>query len=145
VSALPGLPGPVAATLARWHAMVEAGDLSDVAELLHPDVSFSSPAFWKPYPGPVAVAHVLATAVRNLKDFTYLRSFATAAGHDVVLEFSARIGELQLEGIDMIAFDAAGLITHFEVMIRPMKSLAAVAERMGATLDLSLLGKAPRP
>jgi hypothetical protein len=145
VSALPGLPGPVAATLARWHAMVEAGDLSDVAELLHPDVSFSSPAFWKPYPGPVAVAHVLATAVRNFEDFAYLRSFATAGGHDVVLEFSARIGELQLEGIDMIAFDAAGLITHFEVMIRPMKSLAAVAERMGATLDLSLLGKTSRP
>lgn len=137
------LPAPVAATLDRWHAMVAAQDLADVAELLHPEVQFSSPAFWKPYRGPVAVAHVLQTAVRNLAtDFTYHRSFATADGYGVVLEFSARLDELELKGIDMIAFDDAGLITRFEVMIRPMKSLIRVAEVMGATVNAELLGKA---
>ncbi|HEY2833079.1 MAG TPA: nuclear transport factor 2 family protein [Sporichthyaceae bacterium] len=143
MSDLSTLPAPAAATLTRWHAMVAALDLTDVAELLAADVEFSSPAFWKPYSGPVAVAHVLQTAVRNLAtDFTYHRSFATDDGCGVVLEFSARLDELELKGIDMIAFDTAGLITRFEVMIRPMKSLARVAERMGATVDLALLGKA---
>jgi SnoaL-like domain len=136
------LPAPVAATLTRWHAMVAAQDLSDVAELLHPDVEFSSPAFWKPYPGRVAVAHVLQTAVRNLAtDFTYHRSFVTENGYGVVLEFSARLDGLELKGIDMIAFDDAGLITRFEVMIRPMKSLIRVAEVMGASVNPQLLGK----
>lgn len=144
MSALSNVSAPIAASLARWHAMVATGDLSDVAELLHPQASFSSPAFWKPYPGPVAVAHVLQTAMRILTDFAYHRSFATDDGLNVVLEFSARIGDLELRGIDMITFDEAGLITHFEVMIRPMKSLIAVAETMGKNIDLALLGKAPQ-
>jgi hypothetical protein len=121
--------------------MIAADDLSDVAELLHPDAQFSSPAYWKPYPGAIAVAHVLQTATSIFTDFAYHRSFATDDGHHVVLEFSARLDELELKGIDMIAFDSAGLITHFEVMIRPMKSLIAVAERMRASVDLALLGK----
>jgi hypothetical protein len=146
VSALPNVSDPVAETLERWHAMVAANDLSDVAALLHPDVAFSSPAFWAPYTGPVAVSHVLQTAVGVLAtDFTYHRSFATDDGQHVVLEFSARLEELELKGIDMIAFDADGLITRFEVMIRPMKSLIRVAERMGAAVNLELLGTAPKP
>ena len=59
-----------------------------------------------------------------------------------MLEFSATIGDLELKGIDMIAFDDAGLMTRFEVMIRPMKSLIAVAEKMRANVDLTLFGKA---
>ncbi|HZE65527.1 MAG TPA: nuclear transport factor 2 family protein [Sporichthyaceae bacterium] len=146
MSALHNVSDPVAKTLERWHAMVAANDLTEVAELLHPDVAFSSPAFWSPYPGPVAVAHVLQTAVGVLAtDFTYHRSFATDDGQHVVLEFSARLEELELKGIDMIAFDADGLITRFEVMIRPMKSLALLAERMGAAVNPVLLGKAPKP
>jgi hypothetical protein len=146
VSALSTVSDPVATTLARWHAMVAANDLGDVAEVLHPDVAFSSPAFWAPYRGRVAVAHVLQTAVGILAtDFTYHRSFATDDGRHVVLEFSARLDELELKGIDMIAFDADGLMNRFEVMIRPMKSLIRVAERMGAAVNLELLGKAPKP
>lgn len=133
------LTEPVARSLTSWHAMIAAGDLSDVARLLREDCQFSSPAFWKPYLGPVRVAHVLATAVGILEDFRYEREFHTADGRDVVLEFAARIGDLELKGIDMIAFDAEGLIVRFEVMIRPMKSLAALAERMRASLDLDLL------
>jgi hypothetical protein len=145
MSRLQNVSEPVAKSLARWHEMVAANDLTDVAGLLHSDVAFSSPAFWKPYTGPVAVAHVLQTAVGILAtDFTYHRSFATADGQHVVLEFSARLEELELKGIDMIAFDGVGLITRFEVMIRPMKSLIRVAERMGAAVNLELLGKAPK-
>jgi hypothetical protein len=144
VSAITDLPAPVAATLARWHAMIEGDDLTEVAELLHPEAEFSSPAYWKPYPGAGAVAHVLQTATSIFEDFAYHRGFATGDGYGVVLEFSARLDDLQLKGIDMIAFDGSGLITRFEVMIRPMKSLIAVAERMRASVDLAVLGKASR-
>jgi hypothetical protein len=136
------LPAPVAKSLEAWHAMIAAGDLSEIGSLLHADVLFSSPAFWHPYPGPVKVGHVLQTAVSVFEDFAYHREFATADGQDIVLEFSARLGDLELKGIDMIAFDADGLITRFEVMVRPMKSLAALAERMKASLDLNLMGMA---
>lgn len=136
------LPAPVARALEAWHAMIAAADLSDVGSLLREDVLFSSPAFWHPYLGRTKGAHVLQTAISVFEDFAYHREFATADGRHLVLEFSARIGDLELKGIDMIAFDDDGLITHFEVMIRPMKSLAALAERMKASLDLKLMGMA---
>jgi hypothetical protein len=142
MSELAGLTPPAAECLRRWHAMVDQLDLTDVGELLAEDAQFSSPAFWNPYEGKVAVAHVLQTAMRTLETFAYHRSFATDDGRNAVLEFSATVGDLELKGIDMIAFDEAGLMTRFEVMIRPMKSLAAVAEKMKANIDLALLGKA---
>jgi len=37
-----------------------------------------------------------------------------------------------LKGIDMVRFNAQGKIIDFEVMIRPMSGLAALAEKMGA-------------
>ncbi len=52
----------------------------------------------------------------------------------MVLEFSARVGERELKGIDMIRFDEAGRIVDFEVMIRPMSGLAALGEEMGRRL-----------
>ncbi|MGQ0845200.1 MAG: nuclear transport factor 2 family protein [Sporichthyaceae bacterium] len=140
----PNLTAPAAACLHRWHAMVDALDLSEVGSLLAQDVEFSSPAYWKPYVGRTAVAHVLQTAMGTFADFAYHRQFATGDGNHVVLEFSARIGDLDLKGIDMIAFDSAGLMTGFEVMVRPMKSLAALAERMRESLDLQLMGLAPK-
>jgi hypothetical protein len=51
-----------------------------------------------------------------------------------VLEFSARIGDKQLKGIDMIRFDEQGRIVDFEVMIRPFNSLQTLGDAMGRRL-----------
>ena len=137
------LPPAVAKGLAAWHHMVATGELGDVESLIHPDATFSSPAYWKPYAGSAAVAHVLQTALAVFHDFAYHRQFATEDGHHVVLEFSAKVGDLELQGVDLIAYDPDGRIERFEVMIRPLKSLAALAEAMKARVDVKLLGKAP--
>jgi len=47
-----------------------------------------------------------------------------------VLEFSARVGDRELKGIDMIRFDDEGKIVEFEVMIRPMSGLQALGDEM---------------
>jgi hypothetical protein len=62
----------------------------------------------------------------------------------VVLEFSARVGDKKLKGIDIISFDAAGKITDFEVMIRPANAAVMVSEAMAAKAGprlKELLGK----
>jgi hypothetical protein len=51
-----------------------------------------------------------------------------------VLEFRTEVGGRQVHGIDMITWDAEGLITDFTVMVRPAKALQAVVEHMGAEL-----------
>jgi hypothetical protein len=64
----------------------------------------------------------------------------------VVLEFSARVGDKQLKGIDMIRFDEQGRIVDFEVMIRPLNSLQALGEEMGKRLGQVLPAyKAAKP
>lgn len=123
-----------AATLQRWHRMIESLDLSRLPELLHPHAVFRSPMAFKPYERAAAVSLILNTVVKVFEDFAYHRELASADGLSVVLEFSARVGDRQLKGIDMIRFDEAGLIIDFEVMVRPMSGLAALGEEMGRRL-----------
>lgn len=129
-------------TLDQWHAMVAAGDLTRLPTLLDADAVFRSPMAYKPYAGATMVTLILSTVWKVFADFTYHRELASADGLNVVLEFSARVGERELKGIDMIRFNESGLIVDFEVMVRPMSGLAALGEEMGRRLA-PLLAAAP--
>lgn len=131
---LPNLSPKAAASLAHWHAMIERQDLSELGAILHPQAVFRSPMAFKPYQSAEAVKLVLGTVVTVFQNFAYHRQFASADGQSVVLEFSAKVGERSLKGADFIQFDADGLITDFEVMIRPMSGLQALGAEMGARL-----------
>lgn len=124
----------VASSLAKWHAMVENKDLGDIASIIHPEATFRSPMAFKPYHSAQAVVLLLSTVITVFEDFAYHRQLATGDGLSVVLEFSARVGDKNLKGIDLIQFDADGLITDFEVMIRPFNGLQALGAEMGARL-----------
>ncbi|QJI37798.1 nuclear transport factor 2 family protein [Pseudomonas sp. ADAK13] len=121
-------------SLKRWHAMLAAGDLKALPELLAPDAVFRSPMAHTPYPGAPVVSMILNTVFNVFEDFTYHRELATADGQSVVLEFSARVGDKQLKGIDLIRFNEQGQIIEFEVMIRPLSGLQALGEEMGRRL-----------
>ncbi|MGY4817214.1 nuclear transport factor 2 family protein [Pseudomonas chlororaphis subsp. piscium] len=123
-----------AASLQRWHAMLAQGDLGALPELLDSKVVFRSPMAHTPYPGAPVVSTILNTVFKVFSDFTYHRELVTADGLSVVLEFSARVGERQLKGIDLIRFDEAGKIVEFEVMVRPMSGLQALGEEMARRL-----------
>ncbi|TSD77033.1 nuclear transport factor 2 family protein [Pseudomonas sp. KBS0710] len=126
---------PAAAqTLQRWHAMLAARDLNALPELLAPDAVFRSPMAHTPYPGAPVVSMILNTVIKVFEDFAYHRELASADGLNVVLEFSARVGEKQLKGIDMIRFNEQGQIVEFEVMVRPLSGLQALGEEMGRRL-----------
>ncbi|MDR2062690.1 MAG: nuclear transport factor 2 family protein [Acinetobacter sp.] len=118
--------------LAIWHEMIKAGDLSALNDLLAEDVVFRSPVAYKAYEGKHVVFFILTNVIQVFEDFTYHREFYTEDGENVVLEFSANVSGKSLKGIDMIRFNAQGKIIDFEVMIRPMSGLAALAEKMGA-------------
>jgi hypothetical protein len=134
MSTLPNLNANVAASLAKWHAMVESKSLAEIGSIVHPEANFRSPMAFKPYHSAQAVILLLSTVLTVFEDFTYHRQLVSGDGLSVVLEFSARVGDKSLKGIDLIQFDAAGLITDFEVMIRPMNGLQALGAEMGARL-----------
>lgn len=127
-----------AASLAKWHDMVARADVTDLRAIVHPDATFRSPVAFKAYHSADALILALGTVITVFQDFAYHRQAATADGLNVVLEFSARVGDKRVKGIDFIRFDENGLITDFEVMMRPMNGVQALAAEMGARLGALL-------
>jgi hypothetical protein len=122
-----------AAALARWHAVVEAGDPEALPALVAEGAVFRSPAVHAPQEGRDTVVGYLTAAFTVLgPSLSYRREWL---GEDAaVLEFTTEVGGREVHGIDMITWDADGLITDFTVMVRPMKGLQAVVDEMGAEL-----------
>ena len=125
-------------TLADWHRFVATGDRALLPPLLAENIVFRSPAVHAPIPGRTATLLVLTTVVQIFENFRYEREF-TSGTHDAGLEFAANVGKFELKGIDLITFDADGKMVAFEVMIRPMKALRALAEAMGNRIGPQLM------
>jgi hypothetical protein len=115
-------------SLARWHECVATHDMSKLRDLVAEDAVFRSPVLWKPKPGAEMLLIALSAADKVFQDFRYHRQMTD--GESWTLEFSARVGEMSLKGVDIIRFNAEGRIVDFEVMVRPAKGLQALAEAM---------------
>ncbi len=119
---------PAARGLARWHDCVARRDFAALEALLAEDVRFHSPFLWRPKEGKAIALAYLTAAVHVLEGLTYHRE--ASDGTSWMLEFSAKVGEMALKGIDIIRFGADGRIVEFEVLVRPFKGLTALAEAM---------------
>jgi hypothetical protein len=116
-----------------FKAAVVSGDEAALADVLAEDVVFRSPAVYKPYEGREATTLVLRAVSRVFEDFRYDDDFAGDNGE--VLLFSARVGDRELNGIDLLRFDDHGKVRELTVMIRPLSGLAALVEAMGRELE----------
>ena len=113
----------------------ESKDFSKVEELFSPDIVFRSPAVFKPYAGLDALGVLLGAVAEVFEDFRYLDQVET--GDTAVLVFEARVGERQLNGVDVLRFGDDGLIAEMMVMIRPLSGLQALAGEMGRRLGVT--------
>jgi hypothetical protein len=116
-----------------FQTAVLSGDEEALAEILADDVVFRSPAVFKPYRGRDATTLVLRAVSQVFEDFRYEDRFEGSDG-DVLL-FSARVGDRELNGIDLLRFDDAGKVRELTVMIRPLSGLTALVEAMGRELE----------
>jgi hypothetical protein len=123
-----------ARTLELWHRMVAIDGLGRVGELMHSEIVFRSPAVFKPYHGATAASLILNSVAQVFEGFVYHRQMPSPDGLSITLEFTARIGDKSIKGVDIISFDANGLIAEFEVLIRPLNALQALAEIMADKL-----------
>jgi hypothetical protein len=112
---------------------VLAGDEAALAQVLAEDVVFRSPAVFKPYEGRDATLLVLRAVSQVFEDFRYDDRFEGEDGE--VLLFSARVGDRELNGIDLLRFDDEGKVRELIVMIRPLSGLNALVEAMGRELE----------
>ncbi len=112
----------------RFRSAAESKDFSAIREIFAEDVIFRSPAVFRPYEGRDAVGMLLAAVSRVFEDFRYTDQVET--GETAVLAFSARVGDRQLDGIDLLRFDDEGRVREMAVYIRPLSGITAVAEAM---------------
>ena len=99
------------------------------------DVVFRSPAVYKPYEGKETVAQILRLVTTVFENFRYTNEWRD--GRTTILFFEANVGDKELQGIDILEENEAGLIERFTVMIRPLSGLQAVAATMAARLGLN--------
>lgn len=116
---------------------VESGDIDAVVALLAEDVVFRSPVVFTPYQGREVVGLILQAVFRVFQDFRYTREIGAEGAADHALNFEARVGDIQLEGIDLLHTAPDGSVDELVVMVRPIKAVFAVAEAMKAELDAS--------
>jgi ketosteroid isomerase-like protein len=117
----------------RFRAAVERGDLDDAADLFSEDATFRSPVLFKPYEGRDQIAKVLQAAERVLGvggGFRYVHQLEDPVARVAILEFATVVDGKDVEGIDKLTFDDAGMITELKVMIRPASALERVGARM---------------
>ena len=115
---------------------VEAFDLDAAIACLSPDVVLHSPVTFKPFVGRDAVAVLFGILFKTFEDFRYVDEFHNDDG-STVLHFRTRIGDRDVEGIDMIKAGADGLIEDFTVMVRPLSAVTALRDAIGAELGAS--------
>lgn len=118
-------------TIDQWHEAVANYDRSIIDRLLHKDCVFYSPIVFKPQKGKRLSKMYLNAAFDMFMAadrFEYVNEVMNE--NMAVLEFNAEIEGILIDGIDMITWDSHGLITEFKVMVRPMKAIEKIGEKM---------------
>jgi hypothetical protein len=115
-----------------FRAAVEAGDHAGMVAAFAPDAALRSPVSFKPFEGREAISQLLAILLETFADFRYTDEFK--ADGKAALVFRARVGDRELEGLDLIRFDEDGQIAELTVMVRPLSAVIALAEAVGPKL-----------
>ena len=125
--------GDPVATRRRLREAMERRDRDAAVATFAPDIVVRSPIVGRPaFEGRDAASALVAAVIATFGDFRYT---AEADGGDAqVLAFHARVRGVDIDGVDVLRIDEAGLITEFVVHIRPMAGLAAVAAALGPDL-----------
>jgi hypothetical protein len=131
---------PAETGLARWHEVFRSRDPARVAGLVADGAVFRSPAVHRPQEGGALVAAYLEAAMVVLGGdaFTYVDEWVRE--RDAILEFRSQVDGLEVQGIDRITWDDDGQITEFTVLVRPLRALHALVERMGEQLARGSVG-----
>ena len=119
---------------------VVAGDIDAALALLAEDVVFHSPVVHAPYRGRDAVAPILRAVSQVFEDFRYTGEIGAPDAASHVLVFRTRVGDREIEGIDLLRTGADGLVDELTVMVRPLSGALALAEVMRARLAADATG-----
>jgi hypothetical protein len=121
--------------IAAWHKLVASQDAAGVPALLDDDVVFFSPVVHAPQTGKKLTAMYLMAAFKVFfnPSFRYVREIV--GSNDAMLEFETEIDGILVNGVDIVKWNEAGKITEFKVMLRPLKAINLIHQKMAEMLQ----------
>jgi hypothetical protein len=122
-------------TIAAWHKLVATQDPGGLDALLADNAVFLSPVVHTPQAGKALTRAYLMAAFQVFSNETFRYVREIKGPRDAVLEFQVEIDGIQVNGVDMIKWDDDGKIVEFKVMLRPLKAVNLIHQKMGAMLQ----------
>ena len=122
-------------TLSTWHDLVQTRNTKGLGSLLADNVVFYSPVVHTPQVGKTVTLQYLSAAFHVFfnASFRYVRELT--GPRDAALEFQVEIDGISVNGVDMIKWDDEGKIVEFKVLIRPLKAVNLIHQKMAAMLQ----------
>jgi hypothetical protein len=97
---------------------------------------FHSPVVHSPQRGKQLATLYLTAAVHVFGNDTFHYVREVVGSRDAVLEFQVEVDGITVNGVDMIRWNDAGKITDFKVMLRPLKAINLMHQKMAAMLAM---------
>jgi hypothetical protein len=120
-----------------WHRLVRTGDTAGLRELLAEDAVFHSPVVHTPQRGRKLASWYLAAAFKVFCNETFRYVREVSDDNNAVLEFEVEIDGIVVNGVDMIAWNQENKIVAFKVMLRPLKAINLIHDKMARMLETS--------
>ena len=117
-----------------WHEFVRSRDVGRLEKLLADDVVFHSPVVHTPQRGKSITTLYLRGAMSVLGSPAFRYEREVRGDHDALLEFVTEIDGITINGVDLIRWDDTGRIVDFKVMVRPLKAMNVLHQKMGELL-----------
>ena len=126
--------------LERWHRIVADRDIDALRDMLAEGVTLGAPPYWQRFEGRDLVHFLLGLILKTIDGFTYHREWVR--GSELALEFRGRVGDLELQGIDLISIGADGRLERIDVMIRPVNAVTMLQQTIAPRMTEFLAGRA---
>ena len=123
--------------LAAWHDLIRSRSPEGLDALLTEDVVMHSPVVHTPLRGKAITRQYLHAALHVFinDSFRYVRE--VSGPNDAVLEFEVEIDGILVNGVDMIHWNENGRIVDFKVMLRPLKAVNLIHQKMAEMLQIT--------
>lgn len=121
----------------RWVSIARNRDFALLEQLLADDVVFESPIVHTPQIGRAITTRYLMGAVQVLggPEARFVRRWC--AEGSAVLELETEIDGVKINAVDIISWNSDDQITHFKVMVRPLKAINVLHQAMSRLMATS--------
>ena len=121
--------------VAQWHRIVRERDRAGLDALLDDAIVFHSPVVHTPQHGKALATMYLGAALQVFGNPTFHYVREIVGPRDAMLEFETELDGVLVNGVDILRWNEAGRLVGFKVMLRPLKAIQLIHERMAAMLQ----------